>query len=91
MRCTPVRYTPIRYTFVGCMPVRYVLIFENGFVVLSWAHFGTYRIDDTFSDDALNDDEVLEDTVRGIESARSGDSIAVENTKFSAEIRKLGF
>ena len=27
----------------------------------------------------------------GIESARSGDSIAVENTKFSAEIRKLGF
>ena len=39
MRCTPVRYTPMRHppircTLVGCMPVRYVLIFENGFVVL---------------------------------------------------------
>jgi hypothetical protein len=28
------RDTPIRCTLVGCMLVRYVLIFENGFVVL---------------------------------------------------------
>jgi hypothetical protein len=28
------RHLPIRCTFVGCMPVRYVLIFENNFVVL---------------------------------------------------------
>jgi hypothetical protein len=28
------RHPPIRCTLVGCMPVRYVLIFENGFVVL---------------------------------------------------------
>jgi hypothetical protein len=44
IRYTPVRYTPVRYTpmrhppirctLVGCMPVRYVSIFENGFVVL---------------------------------------------------------
>src|SRR2546430_12658423 len=39
VRCTPVRYTlmrhpPIRCTLVGCMLVRYVLIFENSFVVL---------------------------------------------------------
>ena len=42
VRYTPVRYTPmrqppIRCTLVGCMPVRYVLIFENGFVVLGLA------------------------------------------------------
>ena len=44
VRCTPVRYTPMRHTpirhtpnrctLVGCMLVRYVLIFENSFVVL---------------------------------------------------------
>jgi hypothetical protein len=27
------------------------------------AYFGTYRIDDTFNDGILNDDEVLEDIV----------------------------
>jgi hypothetical protein len=40
VRCTPVRYTPmrhtpIRYTLVGCMPVMFVLVFENSFVVLN--------------------------------------------------------
>ena len=34
VRYTPMRHPPIRCTLVGCMPVRYVLIFENGFVVL---------------------------------------------------------
>jgi hypothetical protein len=28
------RHPPNRYTLVGCIPVRYILIFENGFVVL---------------------------------------------------------
>jgi len=35
VRYTPMRHPPIRCTFVGCMPVRYVLILENGFVVLA--------------------------------------------------------
>jgi hypothetical protein len=34
VRYTPMRYPPIRCTLVGGMPVRYVLIFENSFVVL---------------------------------------------------------
>src|ERR1700756_633153 len=34
VRYTPMRHPPIRCTLVGCMPVRYVLIFENSFVVL---------------------------------------------------------
>jgi hypothetical protein len=34
VRYTPMRHPPIRCTLVGCMFVRYVLIFENGFVVL---------------------------------------------------------
>jgi hypothetical protein len=28
------RHPPIGCTLVGCIPVKYVLIFENGFVVL---------------------------------------------------------
>jgi hypothetical protein len=31
---TPIRHPPIRCTLVGCMPVRYVLVFENSFVAL---------------------------------------------------------
>jgi hypothetical protein len=34
VRCTPMRHPPIRCTLVGCMPVRYVSTFENGFLVL---------------------------------------------------------
>jgi len=34
VRYTPMRHPPIRCTLVGCMPVRYVLIFESSFVVL---------------------------------------------------------
>jgi hypothetical protein len=34
VRYTPMRHPPIRCTLVGYMPVRYVLIFENSFVVL---------------------------------------------------------
>ena len=34
VRYTPMRHPPIRCTLVGCMPVRYFLIFESSFVVL---------------------------------------------------------
>jgi hypothetical protein len=34
VRYTPMRHPPNRCTLVGYMPVRYVLIFENRFVVL---------------------------------------------------------
>ena len=87
----------IRCTLVGCMPVRYVLIFENSFVGFTLdaepglAGYGERTLELTESTIPSATARFQKTPLAGIESARSGDSIAAKNTKFRAETRKLGF